>query len=225
MNFNYQPFKDIENRDEKIRLAEAAAAIAKSGDLIGAGSGSTSYLTLIALSERVRAGEISDLFFIPTSLEIEWVIKSLNLQLLPFQEKKIDWLFDGADSVAPGGNLIKGRGGALVREKEMFHLTDRRIIVADKTKIVPSLDNIPIPVEVERGSYPEILKRLESAGAKSATLRTGTGKDGPTITERGNLIIDTVFPKVYPELEQEIAKILGVFESGLFQQFEVEVIC
>ncbi len=215
----------IDRLEEKLEIARLVAAGVKSGDVIGAGSGSTAFLAVHAIAERVAAGELTGVSLIPTSHEVHLTIAGLvpstpGLVVGDLSSGFPDWLFDGADEVDPDGNLIKGRGGALFREKIMFQATEDRRILIDESKHVTRLgDRFPIPVEVVPLAMPVVLAALEELGAVEAAVRSGTGKDGPVITETGNFLVDCRFGAITPGLERRIKEIPGVVESGLLQGY------
>ncbi len=215
----------ISNLDQKLEVARTVAARAGSGDVIGAGSGSTAFLAIHAIADRVAGGELTTVTLIPTSHEIHLTIAGLaasapGLLLGDLSARLPDWLFDGADEVDPEGNLIKGRGGALFREKVMFRATEHRRILIDESKRVERLgERFPIPVEVVPLALPVVVEALTELGAVETEIRTGTGKDGPVITESGNVLLDCRFTEVGPDLEARIKAITGVVESGLFQGY------
>jgi len=220
----------IANLEAKRAVAGELAAEARSGQVIGAGSGSTAYLAVQAIADRVAAGDLQDVTLIPTSIEVQLTIarraaETPGLALGDLAATRPDWLFDGADEVDPEGNLIKGRGGALFREKLMFGATDDRRVLIDPSKRVERLGQaFPIPVEVAPTALPVAAGPLADLGATEATIRTGTGKDGPVITESGNLLLDCHFDRITPDLEAEIKRITGVIESGLFQGYAPTVV-
>jgi len=228
----FEPFdrEGIANLDAKQEAARSLAAEARSGQAIGAGSGSSAYLAIHAIADRVAAGELADVTLIPTSIEVQITIarraaETPGLALGDLAACRPDWLFDGADEVDPEGNLIKGRGGALFREKLMFRATEDRRILIDPTKRVDRLGQaFPVPVEVAPTALPVVAGPLADLGATEATIRTGTGKDGPVITESGSLLLDCHFDRITPDLEAEINQITGVIESGLFQGYAPTVV-
>lgn len=139
--------------------------------------------------------------------------------------KQPDWTFDGADEVDPQHNLIKGRGGAMFKEKLLIKSSGKSYIVIDKSKIVNKLGcNFPIPVEVFPGALNLVENEIRQLGASEITLRLAGGKDGPIFTENGNFILDVRFRDIAPDLEQELKSITGVIESGLFIGYDVEVV-
>lgn len=220
----------IDNLDAKLVVAERVASQARPGEVIGAGSGSTSFLAVHAIADRVAAGELTDVTLIPTSIEVRLTIAgramgTRGLVLGDLSTHRPDWLFDGADEVDLDGNLIKGRGGAMLREKLMFRATGDRRVLIDPSKRVDRLgERFPVPVEAMPLALPTVVGSLAALGATEAQLRTGTGKDGPVITESGNVILDCRFDLIEPGLEAGIKQITGVIESGLFLGYGPHVI-
>lgn len=224
---NFEPFTadSISNYEAKFKAAEEVAAMAESGQVIGAGSGSTAFLAVRAIAARVRHGELHDIRLIPTSLESELTITGLGLAQADLAEVGPDWLFDGADEVDPDGNMIKGRGGALFREKLLFASCQLRRVLIDPSKRVRRLGlNFPIPVEVVPRSASVVMAELRSLGANEMKIRIGAGKDGPVITEQGNLLLDCRFESIEDGLEDQIKRITGVLDSGLFQDYGPEIV-
>lgn len=223
----FEPFEasEISSYEAKFKVAEEVASLAESGQVIGAGSGSTAFLAVRAIAARVRHGELHDIRLIPTSIESELTITGLGLLQADLAEVAPDWLFDGADEVDPDGNLIKGRGGALFREKLLFASCQLRRVLIDSGKQVDRLGaTFPVPVEVVPGAASVAIAGLKSLGATETKIRTGSGKDGPVLTEQGNLLLDCRFGQIGEGLENEIKLITGVLESGLFQGYGPEVI-
>ena len=148
----------IINREGKEIVAQEIAAMAKEGDVIGAGSGSTVYLTLFALAERIRK-ESLHIEVIPASAEISMSCIQLGIPQTTLWNKRPDWAFDGADEVDPERSLIKGRGGAMFKEKLLIKSSGKSFIIIDDTKLVDHLGSrFPIPVEV----FPSALTFVES---------------------------------------------------------------
>jgi ribose 5-phosphate isomerase A len=215
----------ISNYDDKFAVARSLASGVKSGEVIGAGSGSTAFLAIRAIADRVASGEISDVTLIPTSIEVQLTIAGLGLRVGDLTADTPSWLFDGADEVDPDGSLIKGRGGALFREKILFRATTDRRVLVDQSKLVQRLGSrFPVPVEVEPVALPVAIPKLEKLFPTEIDIRTATGKDGPVITELGNLIVDCRFEEIAPDLELRIKSITGVVESGLFQGYSPTLI-
>lgn len=214
----------IINREGKETVAREIAAMATNGDVIGAGSGSTVYLTLFALAERIHRESLS-IEVIPASKEISMTCIQLGIPQTTLWDKRPNWTFDGADEVDPNRSLIKGRGGAMFKEKLLMKSSGKSFIIVDDSKLVKQLGSrFPIPVEV----FPEALNFVESEmrrlGASEIALRLAGGKDGPVLTENGNFIFDTRFSYIDPALEQNLKAITGVIESGLFIGYDVEVV-
>jgi len=214
----------IVNREAKQKVALKIAEKLKDGDVIGVGSGSTSFLALLAIAEKVKAERLN-VKAIPTSVEISLVCSKLGIPLVSLYEYRPDWLFDGADEVDPNRSLIKGRGGAMFKEKMMISSSLVNYILVDESKIVKKLGtNFPVPIEVFPQALLLVEEQLKQIGANSLTLRPAKGKDGPVITENGNLILDARFDDITDDMEQKIKAITGVIESGLFIKYNVEIL-
>lgn len=215
---------DIINREEKERVAEMIAAKASDGDVIGAGSGSTVYLAMYAIAKRVKAENLT-IQVIPSSLEISMTCIQLGIPQTTLMDKKPDWTFDGADEVDSDNNLIKGRGGAMFKEKLLICNSKKTYILIDKSKQVSRLgQKFPVPIEVFPTSLLYVENELKKLGAAEITLRLAKGKDGAIITENGNFILDARFSSIDNTLESRIKSITGVIESGLFIGYDVEVL-
>ena len=128
----------IINREGKERIARELAAQVKDGEVIGAGSGSTVYLTLFAIAERIRTEKLQ-VRVIPASMEISMTCVQLGIPQTTLWERRPDWTFDGADEVDPSHNLIKGRGGAMFKEKLLIKSSERAFILVDNSKFVSRL--------------------------------------------------------------------------------------
>ena len=214
----------IINQSGKQKVAQTIAAKVKDGDILGVGSGSTVYLALLAIAERIKAEKLN-VKAIPTSLEISMFCSKLGIPLTSLFEYKPDWLFDGADEVDPKKSLIKGRGGAMFKEKLLISSSPVNYIIVDDSKIVDKIGtNFPIPIEVFPQALLHVEEELKKLGANSIILRPAVGKDGPIISENDNLILDCRFNEVHDELEKDIKSITGVIESGLFIGYNLEVL-
>lgn len=217
-------FEDIKNEEEKKDVANKIANKIKDGDIIGFGSGSTAYLTIQAIAEKMKKENIK-ITAIPTSYEVELLCNFLNIPTTTLQNAKPDWSFDGADEVNQDNWMIKGRGGAMFREKLNIANSTITYILVDKTKLVKELgENFAIPVECYPGSLNYVKEELLILGAKSVEIRKAEKKDGPIITESGNIILDARFDEISEHLEKDIKSITGVIESGLFIGYPVEII-
>lgn len=215
---------DISHYEEKLAVARIIAQKLQDGDVIGAGSGSTAYVTLQEIARRVK-DEGLHCKVIPTSREIEMAASSLGLATTSLLCDKPDWCYDGADEVDPDGNLIKGRGGAMYREKLVMSACDKSYILVDSSKFVKALgEKFAIPVELQQEALNNVETALAALGATEIVLRAAKSKDGPVITESGHLILDVRFPSVSDTLEKDIKGITGVIESGLFWGFDPEIV-
>jgi len=195
-------------------VGEKAAEYVENGMVIGLGTGSTAYWAIKKIGSLVRDG-----------LKITAVSTSNNTQKLALEEKipmisldevkKLDITIDGADEFDHCKNLIKGGGGALLREKIVASLTDFYIIIADSSKRVDSLGRFPLPVEVVPFAWQVTFRNLEKLGCM-AQRRNTDGK--PFVTDNQNYIIDCFFNKIEnaEELQVKINLIPGVVENGLF---------
>jgi ribose 5-phosphate isomerase A len=215
---------EISNREEKQAVAARVAEHVRDGQVLGVGSGSTAYLALVAIAERVRRESLT-VTAVPTSIELGLAAAGLGLAVTSLAHARPDWGFDGADEVDGDRSLIKGRGGALLREKLVMASQRETWILVDRSKLVERLGGkFPVPVEVVPEAVHLVEERLGSLGAAEIELRRARSKDGPVVTENGNLLLDARFDGIAPGLEREIAAVPGVVESGLFQGFPVEIV-
>ena len=217
--------QEIVNYDEKLIVAKKIASFVKNGDIIGFGSGSTSFLAAKEIAKRVSKENLS-IYAIPTSNEIKMVCTALCIPTLTINEAKPDWCFDGADEIDGEKRLIKGRGGAMFNEKLVMFNSKRCYIIADQSKFVRRLgENFPVPVECVPAAYISVVNQLLRLKAASVELRlAGKAKDGPVITENGNYILDARFESINSNLERKIKNIVGVVESGLFVGYNVTIV-
>ena len=214
----------ITNKEEKMELAKIVADKVRNGQTIGFGSGTTSYLAAIEIGRKVKAEELK-ITAVPTSNEIEQLCEELGIPCSNLLESTIDWCFDGADEVNEKNWLIKGRGAAMYNEKLNIALASKTYILVDKSKFVDKLgQKFAIPIEITPKALNYVKEELFKIGAKEINLRLALRKDGPVITENGNLILDTKFNDITENLENRIKCITGVIESGLFINYNVEII-
>lgn len=215
---------DISNYTAKKAIADKLAERAEKGDVIGAGSGSTSLIALYALAQRDRDENLG-LRFIPTSIEIQWACREAGVQTTSLDQEKPIWCFDGADEVDPNGNLIKGRGGAMYREKLVMHASRERFILVDNSKFVLQLgEKFAVPVECSPQMRHIVEGDLKKLNALDMTVREGTGKDGPVITESGYIILDVHFKQITADHEMKISSIPGILDSGLFWGYDPNIL-
>lgn len=186
---------------------------------LGLGTGSTAAFFLRALAARIERGELPGVIGVPTSVRTEEEAARLGIPLAPRDEVgRVDLAVDGADEIAPDLGLIKGLGGALLREKVVAQAAARMIVIADEAKLVDRLGRrAPLPVELAPFGVDGQLEWLADLGARPE-LRIG--KDGrPDRTDNGNLTVDCWFEggvEDAPALERRIAGRAGLVESGLF---------
>ncbi len=217
-------FENISNIEEKKKLGEMIANKVKDGQVIGFGSGSTSYIAILSIAEKLK-NEGINITAIPTSYEIKMLCSYLGIKTASLIECKPDWSFDGADEVDNNNWLIKGRGGASFKEKLNIVNSPITYILIDKTKRVSKLgEKFKIPVECILENVNYIKEELIKMGGKDITLRKAVGKDGPIITENSNIILDVKFENIEENLEKKIKCIPGVIESGLFIGYNVEIL-
>ena len=206
----------ITNKEDKIKLAKKIVENVKDGQVIGIGSGSTSYLTAIEIGKYVKENNIH-IKAIPTSEEIEEVCKEYEIEITSLIETDIDWAFDGADEVDPKNNLIKGMGRAMFKEKLNIINSKKNYILVDDTKFVSFLgEKHPIPVEVFPKAVRYVSDELEKIGATDIKYRG--------MTENNNSILDVRFKEITDDLENKIKLITGVIESGLFIGYNIEIV-
>src|SRR5665213_1948681 len=214
----------ISNRAAKEELGRKIAERVEDGQTIGVGSGSTAYVAIQAIAERVRHEKLN-VTVVCTSQEVTLACMAVDLPVASLLQRRPDWAFDGADEVDPERNLIKGRGGAMFMEKVMIHASPRNFILVDRSKLVRTLgEKFPVPVEVLPIALRVVERELTALGAVAIALRLAVNKDGPVITEHGNLILDVRFAAIHGELERDIKAVPGVVESGLFMGSGVEVV-
>ncbi|MCC5875147.1 MAG: ribose-5-phosphate isomerase RpiA [Candidatus Sumerlaeia bacterium] len=204
---------------EKIMAGRRAAEMVKSGMIVGLGTGSTSAKMIQEVGARVKAGEL-EIRAVCTSSRTEEMAKSFGIPILPLSKAHpIDIYLDGADEVDPEGRMIKGGGGALLREKLVATNSACRVIMIDSTKKVAKLGGFPLPVEIVRFGSDVILAEIEKLLPDCrAHLRTdGVGE--PYETDERHHIVDVIFQDHIdnPEkLDNDLLKIPGVVETGLF---------
>jgi ribose 5-phosphate isomerase A len=203
------------NDQEKEAAARASLRFVKDGQIVGLGTGSTAAYFIQLLGEQVKNG--LRIRGIPSSDRSREQAAGLGIPLTTLDEcQDIDVTVDGADEIDPQLRLIKGGGGALLREKIVASATRQFVIVADATKRVPVLGKFPLPVEVIKFAQALVRKKIEALGAK-VELRLGT--DGkPYLTDENNHILDCRFGQIpdADKLAQQLSDMPGVVEHGLF---------
>lgn len=217
--------QNISNKEQKQKVAKQIADKVKNGDVIGFGSGSTSYLAIKEIAKRIEEEELH-ITAIPTSFEIKTLCQDLKIPIASILELKPDWAFDGADEVSKTDNIIiKGRGAAMFKEKLNIVNSGITYILVDDSKFVDKLnEKFPIPIEVYPEAVSSVKEALVDLGATECILRKAEKKDGPVFTENNNVILDTKFCEIYETLEEDIKSITGVIESGLFMDYPIEIL-
>jgi ribose 5-phosphate isomerase A len=199
--------------DQKRRAAENAAEAVESGMTVGLGTGSTAGFAIDALGGRIA--EEFDITGIPTSYQSRQRAREAGIPLVTLDDDTPDIAIDGADQVAET-TLIKGGGAAHAREKIVDSAADRLLIVADPTKETETLDH-PLPVEVLPDARPTVSEQITALGGEP-TLRAAERKDGPVVTDNGNLVLDCEFGSIEDPatVAVQLSRIPGVVEHGLF---------
>jgi ribose 5-phosphate isomerase A len=203
--------------DLKRAAAAAAVELVEPGMLIGLGTGSTANYAIQLLGERYRAG--LQFTGVPSSLASSNLARSFGIELIESPtDASIDLTIDGADEIAESDlSLIKGMGGALLREKIVAVRSRRLVIIADETKLIPRLNGrMPVPVEVVAFGWESTKARLAALGCRPVLKRDAQGE--PFQTDGGNLIFNCKFDAL-PDpaaTEAALSAIVGVVESGLF---------
>lgn len=203
----------------KQEVGKAAAALVKSGTIVGLGTGSTTAYAIEYIGERLKSGEIKDIVGVPTSFQAEVLAKQYGIPLTTLDAiDHIDIAIDGADEVDPQKNLIKGGGAAHTREKVVDYLANQFVVVVDAGKMVDKLGStFAVPVEVIPMAITPVMNAIAKMGGK-AELRMGIKKAGPVITDQGNMVVDVRFDDI-PDpvnLEKTLNNIPGVLENGIF---------
>jgi ribose 5-phosphate isomerase A len=205
-------------KELKEKAALEAAKMVGGGAIVGLGTGSTVTPAIAELGRRVRE-EGLEIIGVPTSYQAAMTARKNGIVTRPLDEvSKIDIAIDGADEVDPDKNLIKGRGAAHTREKVVDSWAELFVVVVDESKLVKQLgEKFPVPVEVLPFAVQPVMKKLQGMGG-DPVLRMGVKKDGPIITDQGNMVIDVRFPQIKDPraLELELNDIPGVVENGLF---------
>jgi ribose 5-phosphate isomerase A len=203
------------NENEKELAGRAAAKLVHDGDIVGLGTGSTAYFAVVALGERVKAG--LKMVGIPTSVATADLAKKVGVPLTTLDDHpEIDITIDGADEIDPHLNLIKGGGGALLREKIIASASKRMVVISDSSKLVPVLGKFPLPVEIVAFARTVVENKIKSLGA---TVKLRTKPDGAAyLTDNGNPILDCTFGKL-PDpaaIARTLSDTPGIVEHGLF---------
>lgn len=210
----------------KQHAAEKAVEFVESGMIVGLGHGTTAIWATRKIAELIKSKQLTDILAIPCSAQTEAEAKQLSIPLSTLEaHPSIDLTIDGADEVAPNFNVIKGGGGALLREKIVAQATNREIIVVDDSKLSPAIGTKwAVPVEVIPFGYGSQQVYLEGLGAK---INIRKKQDGTTFyTDQGNIILDCNFGAISdPDgLAEKLKRRTGIVEHGLFIRLVSDVI-
>jgi ribose 5-phosphate isomerase A len=203
---------------EKAEAATRAVEFVQSGMKVGLGTGSTAIFATRRIAELLKTGKLRDIVAFATSKATDAEARRLGIPMLPDDlPSDLDVTIDGADEVDPDMNLIKGGGGALLREKIVAQVSTREIIVVDETKPSPRLGtHWPVPIEVLPFAWRSQARFLESLGAKYTIRKNHDGTQ--FVTDSGNMILDCHFGPIAdaPQLAAALSARAGIVEHGLF---------
>merc|ERR1719246_401548 len=202
----------------------------KSDMVVGLGTGSTAYFAVERVGEKLASGELKNVICIPTSVRTKEQAESLNIPLTTLDAySKLDVAIDGADEVDPQLNLVKGGGGALLREKMVEICADKFIVIVDESKLCDGLGpGFPIPVEITPFCHEHTMREvatLKSCDGCKPVLRMGSSSsnqpdgDEIAVTDNGNYIVDLHFEEAIKDARQmakDIKATVGVVDHGLF---------
>jgi ribose 5-phosphate isomerase A len=215
------------NQPDPLKLAAAKSAVelVKDGMIVGLGTGSTSTLAVDEIGARVKQG--LRIIGVPTSERTAAQARSLGIKIVTLEEEPaLDLTIDGADQVEQSTlDLIKGYGGALLREKIVASAGQRLVIIVDTSKLVPKLgtNNAPVPVEIVAFGWKSTAQRVEGLGVKPILRMTPDGQ--PYLTDGGNFIVDCTFDSngSAAALAEQLKHVVGVVEHGFFVGMASEV--
>jgi ribose 5-phosphate isomerase A len=202
----------------KREAAEAAVELVRPGMILGLGHGSTARYALLKIAELLRAGKLWDIQGVPCSKKVEEEARALGIPLTTLEDHpELDLTIDGADEIDPKLNVIKGGGGAMLREKIVAQATKYQVIVADETKLSPRLGTkATVPVEVLPFGWRTQVQFLEGLGAQ---VKLRLNPDGsPFLTDQGNYVLDCNFGPIADAeaLARELGRRAGILGHGLF---------
>lgn len=210
----------------KKKAAEKACEFIQDGMIIGMGSGSTTFYALERIGELIRSGQLKNVAGIPSSLNTSKLAVKFGIPLTDFKNhSQIDLTLDGADEVDQNLNLVKGGGGAHLREKIVFQASKRNIVIVDKSKMSQKLGSKRlVPIEILPFAIEVESQFLESIGAKISLRKVPDGN--PYITDQQNFIFDADFGIIEKpeELDSLLNSRAGIMAHGLFIRMASEVI-
>ncbi len=200
----------------KREAALRAVALVKSGDRVGLGTGSTAKYAIEEIGRKLAAGELTGVVGVATSEASDVLARQVGIPVEPLDPRPLDIAIDGADEIAPNLDLIKGLGGALLREKLTEVQARRFIVIADHTKLVEHIgEKSALPIEIARFGFLSTIERLRVI-LPSGRLRQPGAQ--PYVTDNGNYIFDAQIPAGtdIAALERQLKGTLGVVDTGLF---------
>jgi ribose 5-phosphate isomerase A len=206
---------------EDLKRAAAERAVAeyvRSGMVLGLGTGSTASCAVRKIGELIARGNLENVRGVATSARTAALAKEVGIPLVTLSEARPLLTIDGADEASPDLALIKGRGGALLREKIVAHASEGFIVVADESKLVESLGAGPLPVEIDPFGWEITLEALKALGCEPELRMDHANPEHPYVTDGGHYTADCLFRSI-PDptsLEGEIKRIPGALECGLF---------
>jgi ribose 5-phosphate isomerase A len=206
----------------KAEAAKRAVEFVKSGMRVGLGTGSTAKYAILEIARKLESGELSSIIAVATSVASENLARENGITIEDFDAQMLDIAIDGADEIAPNLDLIKGAGGALLREKLVELQAKEFIVIADHTKIVNHLgEKVSVPIEIVKFGFESTIQRLKNYG--EPILRRKTGEI--FITDNGNYIADLKFSNDdAAKLSLELKQVFGVVETGFFIGMATRVI-
>lgn len=215
----------VSHDPEKRRVAEAAARLVEPGMCLGLGSGSTAEHFVEALGRRVAAGELAGLRCVATSQAVRRLGEAAGLPLTTLeQDPVLDLTVDGADQVDPRGDLLKGLGGALLREKIVASVSRRYVVIVDGSKCTEQLGSgVPVVVEVLPFGWTAAHRALEAMGG-APVLRQRGGR--PVETDQGNVLLDCDFGMIAdpPALARSLDALPAILGHGLFLGMATDIL-
>ncbi len=207
----------------KENVGKEAVKLIEDGQVVGLGTGSTTHFFIKHLGMRIQEEEL-DILGIPTSFQSLILARESGIKITSLDEHDVDIAVDGADEVSSQLDLIKGGGAAHTIEKLVDSNAKKFVVIVDESKMVDTLGEFPVPVEIIPDSLRPVTNALIEMGGKPE-IRMGIQKDGPVITDNGNFVLDTKFDIDDPaKLEVELNSIPGVLENGIFAGITDKVI-
>ncbi len=199
-----------------------AAELAESGMTLGLGTGSTAYFAIERIAERLKEEKDFTVRAVSTSFSTTLLCHQMGIPLLSVGSvDRLDLAIDGADEIDPARNLVKGRGAAQLIEKIVARMADRFVVVADETKKVDVLGaSMPVPIEVHPNALSSLMRQVkELTGAERVEVRmAGKSKDGPVISDSGNMIVDAWISDIRKPAEMAalLDSLPGCIGHGIF---------